>query len=46
MSQEIRKTIRITSDLDKFIKDLSNQLNMSENDTIKMVLFMAKIKVI
>lgn len=46
MSQEIRKTIRITSDLDKFIKDLSNQLNMSENDTIKMILFMAKIKVI
>lgn len=46
MAQEIKKSIRITPDLDKFIKELSQQLKMSENDTIKMIIFMAKIKVV
>jgi hypothetical protein len=46
MAQEIKKSIRLTPDLDRFIKELSQQLKMSENDTIKMIIFMAKIKVI
>jgi len=45
MADEIKKTIRITPEMAKFLKETSDRLKMSENDTIKMIIFLAQIKV-
>lgn len=39
MAKEIKKTVRITSEMDSFISDLAKSLNISENDVVKMIFF-------
>lgn len=39
MPNEIRKNIRITSEMQDFIGNLAKQLKVSENNIIKMIIF-------
>jgi predicted DNA-binding protein len=39
MSNQTRKTIRITSEMQTYIEDLAKYLNFTQNDVIKMIIW-------
>lgn len=39
MAKDIKKTIRISEDIAIFVSVLAKSLNISENDTYKMIIF-------
>lgn len=39
MANEVKKYIRITSEMQDFISNLAKKLNISENDVIKVMIY-------